>query len=386
MDQVRGALLIAGNDLRRRVRNRSFVIRALVGPLVLATIISLAIGDEGSFDATIGVVDADGSDVSQRFVDGVAGADAGGLDFVVVDSAVEARERVDDGDLGAAVVVPAGFAASLATDEPGTLEVVASGDRAVSAEVARAVAAELADRTNAARLAVAASIDAGAAPPSGAELAEVSLPVAIDTSAAGDVSPAAFFGPAMGLVFLFISVGAVARDLLADRRVGRLDRLRAGPVASGTIVAGKGLAVVVTCVCSLLVIWAVTTIGLGADWGDPAAVLLLVVAASLTIGGIAGLVAAVARTDQSAETLASVFGFVLAILGGAFAPPGSLAEPLQRVALFTPLGWALRGFGDTAAADAGVSDVMPNVAVLVAWGIVAAVIAARVLPSRLGAR
>jgi ABC-2 type transport system permease protein len=386
VSQVRSALLIAGNDLRRRVRNRSFVIRALIGPFALAVIISLAIGDEGNFDTTIGIVDADGSELSQRFVDGVAAAEVDGLGFVVVDSAAEARDRVDDGDLGAAVVVPEGFADSLATDEPAALEVLASGERIVSTEVARAVAAELAERTNAARLAVAAAAASGTSPPSGDRLAAVSLPVAIDTSAAGEVSPAAFFGPAMGLVFLFISVGVVARDLLDDRRVGRLDRLRAGPVAPGTIIAGKGLAVVATCVCSLLVIWAATTVGLGADWGDPAAVVLLIVAASLTIGGIAGLVAATARTDQSAEMLASVFGFVLAVLGGAFAPPGALAEPLQRVALFTPMGWALRGFGDTAAAEAGVADVVPNVAVLLTWGLVAAVIAARVLPRRLGAR
>ena len=386
MSQLRAALLIAGSDLRRRLRNRSFVIRALVGPLLLATIISLAIGDERSFEATIGVVDADGSELSQRFVEGVSAAEVDGLEFVVVDSAADARGRVDEGDLGAAVLVPQGFADSLATDEPAPLEVVASGDRIISGEVARAVAAELADRTNAARLAVAAAAASGTTPPSGDRLAAVSLPVAVDTTTADEVSPAAFFGPAMGLVFLFISVGAVARDLLEDRRVGRLDRLRAGPVASGTIVAGKGLAVVATCICSLLVIWAVTSLGLGADWGDPVAVVLLIVAASFMIGGVAGLVAALARTDQSAEMLASVFGFVLALLGGAFAPPGALPDLLQRVALFTPIGWALRGFGDTSAADAGPADVVSNVAVLVAWGLVAGVIAARVLPRRLGAR
>src|SRR5512145_1563514 len=138
MSRLRAALVVAATDLRRRLRNRSFVIQALVGPILLATIISLAFADGDDFDATIGLVDADGSAASESFVAGVVEADAGSLEFVEVDTAREARDLVEDGDLGAAVVVPAGFTASLQTAEPGRLEVLTSSDRAVSAEVARA--------------------------------------------------------------------------------------------------------------------------------------------------------------------------------------------------------------------------------------------------------
>jgi ABC-2 type transport system permease protein len=218
-------------------------------------------------------------------------------------------------------------------------------------------------------------------------MAAVELPVQVTTTGTGgDASPAAYFGPAMGLLFLFLSVGAVARDLLADKRTGLLDRIRAGPVSDAAILAGKGLAVVVTCVASLLVIWLVTSLLLGADWGDPAAVALLVVAVSLTIGGVAGLVAGVARTDQSAETLASVVAFVFAMIGGAFVPPGALPDALQRLALLTPTGWALRGFADVSAGDANVAGIAPNLAALLVLAVAAGVIAARLLPRRLGAR
>jgi ABC-2 type transport system permease protein len=218
-------------------------------------------------------------------------------------------------------------------------------------------------------------------------MAAVDLPVEVTTTGTGgDASPAAYFGPAMGLLFLFLSVGAVARDLLTDERTGLLDRIRAGPVSDATILAGKGLAVVVTCLASLLVIWLVTSLLLGADWGDPAAVALLLIAVSLTIGGVAGLVAGVARTDQSAETLASVIGFVFAMIGGAFIPLGAMPEALQRLALLTPTGWALRGFADLSAGDATVAAIVPNLVVLLVWAVAAGVLAARMLPRRLGAR
>lgn len=387
MSQLRAALVVAATDLRRRLRNRSFVIQALVGPIILATIISLAFGGGDDFDATIGLVDADDSPASEGFVAGVLEADAGSLEFVEVDTADEARDRVEDGDLGAAVVVPAGFTASLQTGEPGDLEVITTSDRAVSAEVARAVASGYVDRANAARLAAVTAVASGTAPPSAGEMAAVDLPVQVATTGTGgDASPAAYFGPAMGLLFLFLSVGTVARDLLTDKRTGLLDRIRAGPVSDAAILAGKGLAVVVTCVSSLLVIWLMTSLLLGADWGDPAAVVLLIVAVSLTIGGVAGLVAGMARTDQSADTLASVVGFVFALIGGAFIPPGALPEALQRLALLTPTGWALRGFADLSAGGATAADVVPNLVALLVWAVAAGVVAAWLLPRRLGAR
>ena len=386
MNQIRAARLVAAADLRRRVRRRTFFLTAVVGPVVLATIISLAFGDTG-FDATIGLVDDDGSELSERFVDGVTGAGTDGLSFTVLGSAGEARAAVDDGDVGAAVVVPAGFAASLETDSPDDLVVVTSSDGVVSAEVARAVATTFTDRANAARLAAATSVAAGGPVPAPAVLAGIDLPVQVDTTGTGgDVSPAAYFGPSMGLLFLFLSVSAIARDLLAERRIGLLDRVRAGPVSDAAILSGKGASVVVVGTASLLVIWAVTSLGLGADWGDPVGVVLLIVSAALAVAGVAGLIAGLARTEQSADSLATAVAFVFALVGGAFIPPGALPDALQRLTVLTPTGVALRGFAELSAGGGDAASVAPPVLVLLAWALVTGVVAARLLPRRLGAR
>src|SRR5690606_26205451 len=125
------------------------------------------------------------------------------------------------------------------TAEPEDVVALTSSGDAIAAEVARAVAAGLADRVNAARLGAAATVAAGGEPPGEDVLAAVDLPVRVEaTGTGGDLSPAAYFGPGMGLLFLFLSVGVVARDLLAERRTGVLDRVRAAPVRDATIVAG----------------------------------------------------------------------------------------------------------------------------------------------------
>jgi ABC-2 type transport system permease protein len=384
MNQLRAALLIAGTDLTRRLRNRSFVSQAVVGPIVLAAIISLAFGGGSLVDTTIGVVDADGSDASRGLVSGLEQASSDELRFETVDSVGAARPRVADDDLGAAIVVPAGFAASLASADPASLEVLTSSDDPISADVARSVAATVADRADAARLAVATSGVLGTPPPDADALAAIDLPVTVDvTGTGGDVSPAAYFGPAMGLLFLFLSVGVMARDLLVDERTRLIDRLRAGPVGDGAILVGKGVSVLAIGVSSLLVIWAVTSRALHADWGDPLGVLVLIVAAALAVAGIAGLIAAVARTEQQADTLATTLAFVFALVGGAFIPPGLMPAALRALSLLTPTGAALHGFAELSAGEGTLVDVVPYVLALLGWAVGAGLVAARLLPRRL---
>ncbi|HEY8546731.1 MAG TPA: ABC transporter permease [Acidimicrobiales bacterium] len=388
MRQLRAAGLIAGLDLRRRVRNRSFVIQGVVGPVALAGIISLAFGGGGGLDMTLGVVDADGSELGEGVVAALTDLDPdSGLTFEAVDTVAEARRLIEDGDHDAGLVLPEGFAASLATDEPEPIVVLADGDGQVAAEVAEAVAGDVTTRANASRLAVATAAALDRPTPDPAVLAGIELPVGIEqTGTGGESSPAAYFGPSIGLFFLFLSVGAIARDLLAEQRTGTVDRVRAGPVGTGAVIAGKGLSVIVVGVTSLLVIWAATTLLLGADWGDPLGVVVLVTAAALAVAGVAGLVAAVARTEQAAENLATGVGFVFALLGGAFMPPGLLPDAMERVAVLTPMGWALRGFAELSAGRGDVGDIVTPVGVLLLWAVVTGALAVRLLPGRLESR
>jgi ABC-2 type transport system permease protein len=136
-------------------------------------------------------------------------------------------------------------------------------------------------------------------------------------------------------------------------------------------------------VSSLLVIWAVTSRALDADWGDPLGVLVLIVAAALAVAGIAGLIAAVARTEQQADTLATTLAFVFALVGGAFIPPGLMPAALRALSLLTPTGAALHGFAELSAGEGTLVDVVPYVLALLGWAVGAGLVAARLLPRRL---
>ena len=78
----------------------------------------------------------------------------------------------------------------------------------------------------------------------------------------------------------------------------------------------------------------------------------------------------------------AVVAFVFALLGGSFFQPGGLPDVLEKVALLTPNGWALRALTSIGAGRAGIVDVLPAIAVLLAIGAVTATIGTRALRAK----
>jgi ABC-2 type transport system permease protein len=383
---LRAALLVARNDLRRRLRNRSLIIQAVIGPVVLASVISAAFSGGFGFDVEIGIVDQDRSDLSRAVAEGLVAGEADEVSFRSVPDPAAASALVDDGDIGAAIVLPPGFAASLVTDAPAPLGLVVDEQSPVPAAVATAVADGLGARVDAGRLTALSLLAVGRSAPSSDELTRVELPVTVDRLESEELSPAALVAPGMGLLFLFFTVGAVARSLLEERRDGILDRVRAAPVSLASVLLGKALAVVVLGLTSVLTLWGITSVVFGADWGDAAGVFLVLVTATLAIGGISAFVASLARDPQTADLAATGVAFILGILGGSLVPLSELPEGLRRLSTFTPNGWAQRAFAELSAGDGGVAEVLPEAGVLIGWATASVLLAALLLPRRLVTR
>jgi ABC-2 type transport system permease protein len=154
-----------------------------------------------------------------------------------------------------------------------------------------------------------------------------------------------YFAPSIAVVFLFIGGGLGMRSLMLERSAGTLVRLAAAPVAPGRIVLGKMLAIFLTGLISILVVWGATTFAFGADWGAPLGVVLLCVGASAAMCGLGVFLTSLARNEQEAFGVALIVGLLLSLLGGNLLPPGALPPFLQILSLGTPNGWALVGFG-----------------------------------------
>jgi ABC-2 type transport system permease protein len=366
---LRGARLVAGLQLRRRIRDRSALLQGIVAPIVLAVIITTAFGGGRSFSTTIGVVDLDGGRLGDSLVSGPAspidatvddGSDSN-VELIAFANRATAEAAIDDGDVPAAIVIPAGFAASLAGDTsqsgPLAIGVLVDPGRQLPSDVAIAIATELAAGVDATRIAVTTAVTAdpslaGSPGPDAlvAEAADLAPPVTLGASAFGEgFDPITYFAPSMAILFAFLTLGAGARTLIVERREGTLARIRSTPISDRSILTGVTASVVLIGLVSFLVIWLVTAVALGADWGDPLGVLVVILATVVAVAGISTLVSGLARTEAQADGISSVLAFGFALIGGGFVSPGDLPDSLARIALITPNRWALDAFAELGA-------------------------------------
>jgi ABC-2 type transport system permease protein len=296
---LRTALLVAGKDLRERLRDRSALVIAFVAPFALAAIIGLAFGGDTAFRASYAVADADRGPVAAGFSDGAL-AGPGLRDLVTVRrvEAGKARALVERGEVDAAFLLPEGLSASVRHGRPATITVLEAGENPVAGQVAQALAEGYAAELAATRLAVATALDTSGQPPTEAEARRLGeraaagrLPVQLVLGQVGGraIGAANYFGPSMAIFFLFFTVSFGARSILAERRQGTLRRLLATAAPPGGVLAGKALAAFTLGTASVLVMWLATTLV-----------------------------------------------FTLALLGGNFVYLAQLPELLQRLALLPP--------------------------------------------------
>ena len=108
---------------------------------------------------------------------------------------------------------------------------------------------------------------------------------------------------------------------------------------------------------------------LGARWGDPVALVVLVLAAALAATGVSLLTVAFTRNEEQAGSAIAIVSLTLAVLGGAFFPANQGPELLSQLSQLTPHAWFLTAIDDISTGG-DVASSISSVAVLAAIGAV----------------
>ena len=98
---------------------------------------------------------------------------------------------------------------------------------------------------------------------------------------------------------------------------------------------------------------------LGAQWGDPLAVVALMLAAALSATGISLLTVAFTRNEEQAGSAIAIVSLTLAVIGGSFFPANQGPELLSQLSLIAPHAWFLDGINDVSTGGDLVSAATP---------------------------
>ncbi|MEX0796501.1 MAG: ABC transporter permease [Acidimicrobiia bacterium] len=359
---MRTALRIAGKDLKLRLRDRSAFIIGIIAPLSLAFILNLVLGN--AFDPTqgigleYGVVDLDRSEISASFTSVLDEIEAEGILELERFSDVESADAaIEEGEVDSYFLLERGFGQAVVTNSPATIQVVGNIDSPTSTQIAASIADQFATGVEAAQLAVATTSQVTSMPVTPEFVASLdgdprsaAFSYRLDdvSTATRQLDATTYMAAGMAVFFLFFTVSFGVLGLLEEERQGTLTRLMAAPIARASVVGGKAILSFALGLISMFVLVVATQVLMGATWGAPLGVGLIVVAGILSAVGIIGLVAAVAKTPEGAGNMGAIIAVILGMLGGVFFQIGQGDDLLSRLTFITPHAWFMRGLADLA--------------------------------------
>ena len=207
-------------------------------------------------------------------------------------------------------------------------------------------------------------------------------PVSLNATFAGRKPvPSGFSFSLPGILVMYLMMNLLifgGATVSADRRNGVIRRLMVLPVTHFEIVTGKIYGLMLLGLMQIVFFLAVGKflfhVNLGANL--PAVMLTLILFAWVA-GSLGVLVGSLIAAPDRVNGLCVLVSLLLAALGGCWWPLEIGPPVLKTIALCTPTGWALEALHQLISFGSGFEAVLVPLAVLVAFGTVANVLAAR---------
>lgn len=407
-------LLIGWKDLTLAFRDRAALIFMLLAPFLLTLGLGFVTGAfsggsaSGVRDIPVVLVNQDNAQLGNTLVEVFNSKDLAGILLPqTVTDASEARRLVDDDKAAAAVIIPAGFSASIippaGSAAPGALaqiELYTNPTRSTGAGVVQTIlegflsqveVGRVGGQVAVTRLLASGLVSPQDAPRIGAEVgsrqgalretSSIVLKSATNSGRAVDFNILAYMAPGMALFFLMFTVSNGGRSLLVERSQGTLPRLLISPTTLPQVLGGKVLGTYLTGVVQMLILIIASALLFQLDWGNPLGLLALVLAAVVGAVGWGMLITALSKTPGQAGALGSAIMLVFGVLGGSFFDLSAMPQWYQWIAKLTPNAWGIEGFS-TLALGGGLKDILSIILALLVMGAVLFTLSAVIIRRR----
>jgi ABC-2 type transport system permease protein len=351
-------LLLTVANIRSFVRDRAALFWTLAFPLIFVFLFG-AIFSGGSSERTIGFGDSDGTPASAQLrnaFDGLPNVE------LVEGSEEDLTARMRDGELSAVIVVPAGYAETVAAGRaPAQVTVYTDPSQSQADGATRQLVGFVLAQVNQA---------ASGQPPAVAPQFQ-----SVQTN---DLNFISYLVPSiLGMSLMQLGVFA-AIPLVADREKLIFKRLHATPLRRWQLVGSNVLMRLLIAIVQTAIIVGVGSAVFGVQVaGNWLLIGALVLLGSLAFIALGYVIASFATSEESANGMTSVVQFPLMFLSGTFFPIEGMPEALQTVARAMPLTYLGDALRQVMVDGTPFSPLWVCFAVLVGWLVVSFGIAAR---------
>jgi ABC-2 type transport system permease protein len=397
--------LIGFKDLTLIFRDPAALVLMLLAPFVLTIGLGFVTGrlgnsaNSGISDIPVILVNQDKAQLGNALVQVFQSSALKGLVTPTeMDDYAQAQATLNQNKAAAVIFIPAGFTQSIiptsiqaaTSAQVVQLQFFANPTSPTSVAIIRSILDQFLNRVETARVSGRVSIEqmlasgivqpaqvqnitAGLAQQLAASSQNSSSSIPIQTQSGGSntfkVDTLAMLAPGMALMFLMYTVTYGGRSLIAERNQGTLPRLQVSPTRSFEILGGKVFGIFLTGLAQMLILIAGTTLLFNLQWGDPLAVLVLIIAAVAAATGWGLLLASLAKTTGQISSIGSAIMLIFGLLGGSFFSLSNLPGWVQVFSHISPNAWGMDGF-TTLALGGGLAYILTPVLALFAMAVI----------------
>ncbi len=393
-------LTIGLKDLRVAFRDRAALIM-LVAPFVLTLAMGFVTGSfsqdgSGLERIPIAVVNQDLGDLGAALTSWLQDESMHDLlEVTLLDDPAQARREVEDGRHSGALIIPEEFTEdvilnpdAIAGNGGASLEFFTNPGEPIRANIVKSMIDRFVGQVEigvvSSQIAVSGLVQSRLIQPQdvltiGREIGERLVTQAGDLSlitiSLGEIetdepefNPLAILAPSMAMLFLMYTVTSVGgRSILAEREEGTLSRMLTTPTGTAQVLGGKVLGIVLIGVVQVAILITASSLLFQLDWGDPLAVIILIVAAVIGATGWGILLAAFASTPGQVSNIGTAMMLTFGLLGGSFFGGVGFEGLLGMLSKVTPNAWAQEGFL-TLAQGGAMADIYEPIAGLLLMG------------------
>lgn len=387
-------LAIAVKDVLITFRDKKALVIIIAMPLVLIAILGAAFGQVFKQDNDLGefkiaVVDHDGGTIAKEIKDILGKKEIKKIITTEITNETNARRGIKDTKYVAALIIPQDLSRRVVSGENVQLEIIADPGKALKANIFKGIMERFASGVSGITIAVNTTLEQ--LPQVGVVSPDVLVPKVVEDIKEGIQKPVVqwkdittegnkklssfqYYSAAMGVMFIMFSGMFGIKSILEERDNRTLMRMMSTTTSKFTIVIGKFMGILFTGFIQVLIMIISTSLIFGVHWGTSyLGIVLMSLTSVFAASGLSMFIASLAKTERSAEMMASIGIQVMSLIGGSMVPVHVFPEFMKKISNFTLNKWSIVGFNNLML-DKGVDTVIQPSLALLAFGAVLLII------------
>ncbi len=372
---------IALKDLIEFERNRIGLIFLFLMPFFMLIMTGYIFPTGNTYtDIPVALVDLDHTQTSQQFMGQLQALNnkTNMMEFKDAASLDDAKTLITRGQVYGAIVIPQGFAETRTGGKQSNVTIMSDNSipqvsmvmQGIGSQVINILGAQTA-AMNVQMLAVKANQTV--------DPAVVIAPLKADMQGTvpGNLNYFDFIAP--GLLMMIVMMGAmtgIPRAISHEKEIGTFDGILAAPVSEMSIIMGKTIAQTVRGFIQGIIVLIIAILVFGVTvQGNLLLAFALLFLGIFSFIGLGILLTSLANNEETAMIFMTVLQFPMMFLTGVFFPIQQMPWFMQYLSQALPLTYAVSAMRKVMILDAGIQDVLPEVAILIVFGAIMLLIA-----------